>query len=85
MTSAPQQTDENEIPEYETNDFIRDNELSADQISKFSSHLETFGDFFAENDNDLGRTDLVEHKIDTGDVTPIKQAPVVCHRISDMR
>ena len=75
MTNAPQETDENEIPEHETSDFIQDTELSADQKSQFSCLLEEFDDLFAENDNDLGRTDLIEHKIDTGNATPIKQAP----------
>lgn len=30
---------------------------------------------FAKDDNDLGRTDLVSHDIDTGDIRPIRQPP----------
>ena len=32
-------------------------------------------DVFAKSDEDLGRTNVVEHHIDTGDSTPIRQAP----------
>ena len=38
-----------------------------------------FKDVFAMNDNELGRTQLVQHEIDTGDTLPIKLAP---HRLA---
>ena len=32
-------------------------------------------DVFAKSDNDLGRTNVVEHEIDTGNSEPIRQPP----------
>ena len=37
--------------------------------------LREFRDVFAMNDNELGQTHLVQHKIYTGDALPIKLAP----------
>ena len=34
-----------------------------------------YRDIFSEDDYDIGRTDLVEHEIDTGDAKPIRSAP----------
>ena len=34
-----------------------------------------YRDVFALSDSELGRTSLVQHVIDTGDATPIKQMP----------
>jgi hypothetical protein len=41
-------------------------------IGKF---LVKFQDTFSKDENDLGKTNLYEHSIDTGDTRPIKQRP----------
>jgi len=30
-------------------------------------------DVFSQNENDLGKTDIIMHHIDTGDATPVRQ------------
>lgn len=37
--------------------------------------LEGLADVFALNDDDMGRTDIVQHRIDTGNAIPIRQTP----------
>lgn len=37
--------------------------------------VENYAFLFASLDNDLGRTNVVKHKIDTGESLPIKQIP----------
>ena len=39
---------------------------------KLHSLLQEFVDVISTGDDDLGRTDLVHHKIDTGDATPVR-------------
>ena len=34
-----------------------------------------YKDVFSRDDRDIGRTDLVQHHVDTGDAKPIKQSP----------
>ena len=46
--------------------------LTPTQRQQFSKLLHKFKDIFAENKADLGRTNLVEHKIDSGDTHPFK-------------
>ncbi len=35
--------------------------------------ISEFQDVFSKGDDDLGQTDLVEHRIDTGNARPIRQ------------
>ena len=49
--------------------------LTTDQASKVKDLLLKHSNVFAKDKNDLGRTDIVKHKINTGDTAPIKQAP----------
>ncbi|KAK3750265.1 hypothetical protein QZH41_006601 [Actinostola sp. cb2023] len=50
------------------------NELSSAQRVKLSALLIDYADIFANCfPGDLGRTNLVEHRINTGDTIPIKQ------------
>jgi hypothetical protein len=37
--------------------------------------LSEYRDAFSKDDNDVGRTELVEHVIETGDARPVKQPP----------
>lgn len=50
-------------------------DLSDQQRQSFLALLLKHQNVFAKSKFDLGRTDLVQHKIDTGDHKPIKQAP----------
>ena len=43
--------------------------------TKFRDLFQSYHDFFAFTDDQLGKTSLVQHVIDTGDVLPIKQRP----------
>ena len=67
----PSETEE-EIPESKKADLSH---VSASQRQKLEELLDRNNDLFAKNDCDLGRTHLVEAKIDTGDHPPIKQRP----------
>src|SRR6185437_7132722 len=49
--------------------------LTADQGLKFRHLLEKFADIFATDINELGKTDLVSHRIFTEDVPPIRSRP----------
>ena len=49
--------------------------LSTDEKVKFRDLFVKYRDVFALSDSELGRTSLVQHVIDTGDATPIKQRP----------
>ena len=49
--------------------------LNLEQKQKLKCLLEEFKDVFAKDRTDLGRTNLTNHKIDTGSATPIRQAP----------
>ena len=48
--------------------------LSEGERQSFND-LEEYRDLFAVGDGNLGRTHLLEHTIDTGPATPVKQAP----------
>ena len=48
-------------------------ELTEVQRDKFAALLSLYSDVVAINDKQLGRTDILSHKIDTGDATPIRQ------------
>ena len=49
--------------------------LSRSENKCLADLLETYGDIFATSGLDLGRTNIVQHSIDMGDVCPIKQYP----------
>ena len=49
--------------------------LSDKQVSEVKDFLVEFQDVFAVDDNDLGRTNIVTHSIDTGENHPVKQPP----------
>ena len=46
---------------------------NADQRSRLAEMLRNYADCFAVNSDDIGRTDLVKHEIDTGDAKPVHQ------------
>lgn len=50
-------------------------DLTNRQATKAKNLLWNFSDLFSKNSADIGRTDLVKHAINTGDVAPIKQRP----------
>ena len=49
--------------------------MDAVQKRELQELVSEFADVFSTGKHDLGRTDRVYHKIDTGDTTPIKQSP----------
>ena len=48
-------------------------ELTHQEQEKLYTVLSHYGDVFAENSEDLGRTDGIQHTIDTGGASPIRQ------------
>lgn len=55
--------------------LLADTCLDADQQSLLKELLTEFADIFSSHPHDYGRTDLVTHTINTGDVAPIKLRP----------
>ena len=49
-------------------------DLTRQQEQNLENLLERYKDIFAKDENDLGRTNIVKHEIDTGKHKPIKQA-----------
>ena len=49
--------------------------LSKEQSKQVSELLLEFKELFAVSDSDLGHTDRVKHKIETGASKPVKQPP----------
>jgi Reverse transcriptase (RNA-dependent DNA polymerase) len=56
-------------------DHIKTGPLNKEQGQKFKKLLEEFADLFAKDIDELGRTDLVTHRIYTEDVPTIKSRP----------
>ena len=54
---------------------LSDSVLSDGDKVKFKDLFRKYRDVFAFSDDQLGRTSLVQHTIDTGDAAPIKQRP----------
>ncbi|KAL5012144.1 hypothetical protein ScPMuIL_010695 [Solemya velum] len=56
------------------------------QREKAKAMLVEFADLFAKTDNDIGRTGIVKHSIDTGNARPRKEPPrqIPCHLNEDM-
>ena len=50
-------------------------ELTQEQLKELTSVMIKYQDTFAKDDDDLGRTNMVQHTIDTGTARPIKQGP----------
>lgn len=76
-TSAPAGgADEGRVPEHLRELLQKSAEsLDPEQREKLRDMLCRYADVFSRGDTDLGRTNLVEHYIDTGDSRPIKHAP----------
>ncbi len=50
--------------------------LSAEHIKSLKNTLPDYHYIFAQHDNDLGRTSLIQHQISTGNHPPTKQVPM---------
>jgi hypothetical protein len=50
-------------------------ELNPKMALEAQKFLEDYRSIFAENETDLGRTSVVQHRINTGDAAPIRQRP----------
>jgi hypothetical protein len=51
------------------------NELAENQKVSFKNLLLKFQDSFSKSSTDIGRTEMIEHTIDTGQSLPVKQHP----------
>lgn len=49
--------------------------LNGSQLNELKTLINEYSDIISKNADDLGRTNVVTHKIDTGSARPIKQAP----------
>ena len=54
---------------------IDEERLSVNEVAKLKCFLEANMDLFANHDVNLGDTDLITHKIDVGEVKPVKSRP----------
>ena len=59
---------------------LSDTPLDESQQAQFRSLVQEYRDIFALSPAELGRTNIVQHRIDTGDHQPIRQRP---YRVSD--
>ena len=49
--------------------------LDVDQMARLSALIDKYSSVFAHNSDDMGRTTIAHHKIDTGDYAPVNQMP----------
>ena len=54
---------------------VDQSDLSPTGKEKLRSLISAYQDIFSHHPGDIGKTHLVEHRIDTGDTTPIRQRP----------
>lgn len=54
--------------------------LDGPQLTQLTALIAEYRDIFALKPEELGRTGLVQHRIDTGDDPPVRQRP---YRVSD--
>ena len=54
---------------------VRESKIESDVANSFKEFLKEHRTVFAENDCDLGRTELVQHNIETTNALPIRQPP----------
>jgi len=76
--SRSEQTIEVELPEHLNVLFcqtVEEADLSHDTIKGLKTLLYDHRDTFASSSADLGFCDIIQHDIDTGDASPIKQSP----------
>ena len=65
-----------ELPHHLRDLYIRSaNGLTSAEADQLYDLLFEFSDVFSEGSHDLGRTDFVQHQINTGVAAPIRQAP----------
>ena len=73
--TPPSPTVDNFHRDYSDLPNLSDSGLSEGDEVKFKNLFQRYRDVFAFSDDQLGRTSLVQHTIDTGDAMPIKQRP----------
>jgi transposase InsO family protein/predicted aspartyl protease len=70
--------DSDEVPEHLTEVYsaaCERGDLTEETRKRLRALLARYGTLFAKHDNDLGRTNLIQHDIHTGDAPPIRQPP----------
>ena len=77
ISAVPCDSDERLQPQSDYSDLpdLSDSVLSDGDRIKFRNLFRKYRDVFAFSEDQLGRTSLVQHVIDTGDAMPIKQRP----------
>ena len=73
--TPPSPTVDNFHRDYSDLPNLSDSGLSEGDEVKFKNLFQRYRDVFPFSDDQLGRTSLVQHTIDTGDAMPIKQRP----------
>jgi len=69
----PSRANARAVPDYLRCMFPTEGVLSADELRALEDLVMEYEDIFVEPDGSPGFTDLIAHKIDTGDAKPIKQ------------
>ena len=65
-----------ELPQHLADLYERSSELlSSDEQKRLVEVLTEYSDVFSKDDFDIGNSNLVEHKIETGDAKPVKNNP----------
>ncbi|XP_043196382.1 uncharacterized protein LOC122367402 [Amphibalanus amphitrite] len=67
------QGDDDDVPAPVTAVDVDGSDMSEDGKSRLRSLVSEYRDIFSQHPGDIGRTHLVQHRIDTGDATPIRQ------------
>ena len=70
--SSMSTSDKNDTPSF-LHDLKLGDQFSHEEASRFEKLLQKYDSVFSKNDGDLGHTDTVRHRIDTGDASPISQ------------
>lgn len=74
--NSPQLDDKDPVPEYLMDLLVRSSTyLCEDEKHNLASLLKKYQKVFSCSSGDIGRTDRVRHKIDTGTARPIRQPP----------
>ena len=70
------QNDCSKVPEHLEELYQRSiSRLSSDQQQQVRNLLCEFSELFSNGPQDLGRTDVIQHRINTGDTAPLRQPP----------
>jgi hypothetical protein len=72
-TSQPDPSDQSEIPD--GLNLNNNHNLNKEQLRKIETLIKKYSRIFNQNSDPLTRTNIVKHKIETGEAVPINQPP----------